>query len=736
MQRIIVILMIAVLSAASVPAGDISGKIVPAEYVNPFIGTAGGGNTFPGALLPWGMVSVSPHTAPSSPSGYLSGQPWLYGFGHVHLSGTGCAELGSIVVMIVRDSLQINPSSYRSAFHAEQAHPGCYRVELDLPRILAEASTTTRSGKIRFTAKESGVYYILIDAGTSLSLRGGGLVHFDSDQTVSGYNISGGFCGEANREKIYFFSELSKETIDHGVWAGQRISRQDSASVDSDALGAWLKIKLQAGESVSVKTGISYVSEENARLNLRTEQPGWDFELVKSAAWDAWNKELSRILIEDESRENLVKFYSALYHCLIHPNIIRDINGEYPLMGQRGTGRYGDRLRYSVFSLWDTYRTLHPLLTLVYPGKQLEMIRTMLDMYRENEYLPKWELAGMETYMMVGDPASIVIADSYVKGLDGFDTDLALEAIRRPASLLPGEKAPPVRAAYHYILDLGYIPFDQDMHDAWWAWGPVSTSLEYNLADWAIGEMAAGMVLEQIALEFSRRAQGYQNLFDQSTRFMRPRLKNGEWLTPFDSLTTEGSGDWEGSGGPGYVEGNAWNYTFFVPHDIAGLIELFGGEEAFIKKLRRCFDEGHFTLTNEPDMAYPYLFTYVNRYADITPRLVQGFMDRYFGTGPDGLPGNDDCGTISAWFVFSALGFFPACPASEYYQLGIPLFDRLTIHSAEKIYPESGFKIEKKAKNTRQSQLEKIRLNGKTLNGHQILHKQITSGGLLVFEMD
>ncbi len=736
MQKILVILLISILSAASIPAENITGKIVPADYVNPFIGTAGGGNTFPGAVRPWGMVSVSPHTATSSPSGYLYGQPWLYGFGHVHLSGTGCAELGSIIVTIIKDSLQINASSYCSTYHAEQAGPGYYRVELDRPRVLAEVSATTRSGVIRFTAEESGAYYILIDAGTSLSLQGGGLVHFDSDRTVSGYNVSGGFCGEANREKIYFFSEVGKEVIDHGVWAGQRISREDSAAVDGDALGGWFKIKLQAAESILVRTGISYFSEENARLNLHTEQPGWDFELVKSAAREAWNKELSCILIEDNSKENLVKFYSALYHCLLHPNVISDVNGEYPLMGQRGTGRYRDRLRYSVFSLWDTYRTLHPLLTLVYPGKQLAMIRTMLDMYRENEYLPKWEIAGIETYMMVGDPASIVIADSYVKGLGGFDTDLALEAMLRPASLLAGEKAPPVRAAYHYILDLGYIPFDQDMQDAWWAWGPVSTSLEYNLADWAIGEMAAGMGREQIALEFSGRATGYQNLFDQNTRFMRPRLKNGEWLTPFDSLATEGSGDWEGSGGPGYVEGNAWNYTFFVPHDITGLIDLFGGKEAFIKKLQRCFGEGHFTLTNEPDMAYPYLFTYEDQYAYITPPLVQGFMDRFFGIGPDGLPGNDDCGTISAWFVFSALGFFPACPASEYYQLGIPLFDRLTIHLDSKFYPGSSIRIEKNGKNTRRSRLKGIRLNGEILNGYQILHKQIVSDGFLVFEMD
>jgi predicted alpha-1,2-mannosidase len=280
-------------------------------------------------------------------------------------------------------------------------------------------------------------------------------------------------------------------------------------------------------------------------------------------------------------------------------------------MGRKGTGNYKDRNRYTIFSLWDTYRTIHPFLTLIYPEKQSEIIKTMIDMYNENGYLPKWELAGNETYMMVGDPAVPVIVDSYIKGIHDFDIEKALEAFLKPTLLNDKEKAPPIRAGYHELLKYHYIPFEQNVNDDWWVWGPVSTTLEYCFSDWAISQLAKELGRKNYYNEFLLRSGYYKNLFDSSSLFIRPRLKNGSWLTPFDAEATEGSGDWAGSGGPGYVEGNAWNYTWFVPHDVDGLIKLFGGEDIFAEKLSRAFEENYFTINNEPDISYPYLFTYI-----------------------------------------------------------------------------------------------------------------------------
>jgi predicted alpha-1,2-mannosidase len=478
-----------------------------------------------------------------------------------------------------------------------------------------------------------------------------------------------------------------------------------------------------------IKVGVSYTSVKNARQNLEKEIPDWNFEEVKSEALDLWEKNLSRILIETENNEDKIKFYSALYHMLIHPNIISDISGDYPLMGHNGIGNYINRHRYTIFSLWDTYRTLHPFLTLVYPERQLEMIKTMLDMFKENGYLPKWELAANETFMMVGDPAVPVIVDSYIKGIQYFDVEKALESILKPVLLNEGESAPPIRAGYHQLLKYKYIPFEQDYSEDWWVWGPVSTTLEYCFSDWAISQFSKKLGKNNYYERFLTRSGYYKNLFDKTTLFMRPKLKNGNWLTPFDSLAVEGSGNWAGSGGPGYVEGNAWNYTWFVPHDVKGLIDLFENENIFTEKLIRAFNENHFTINNEPDIAYPYLFTYIKNKEKTTVKLVTSIMKNEFGTGANGLPGNDDCGTISGWFVFSSMGFYPACPAADNYRLGIPLFDKIHIKLNKDFYPGDEIIIEKQF-----LQFNKIFFNGKEINNYNINHSDMVKGGKLIFK--
>ncbi|MEW6652674.1 MAG: GH92 family glycosyl hydrolase [Bacteroidota bacterium] len=702
------------------------------EFVNPFIGTSNGGNTFPGAVVPWGMVSVSPHNSPGSPSGYIFGKKYFYGFGHTHLSGTGCADLGGVILTAANSKISFDPEKYKSTYSGEFASPGFYKVKIDEPDIIAEVTATSRCGITKITPLNNGVINLLIDSGRSLAITGGGKIIIKSNTEIEGYNVSGGFCGELNRQTVYFSAQFSEPSIESGILIGDKNINSKTAEVKDSSIGCWMKYKADRGKYIYVKVGISYVSIENARLNLLTEIPGWDFELVKLNAEKLWEENLSRIIVEGDSKEDKIKFYTALYHMLIHPNIINDVNGEYPLMGRGGIGKYSNQNRYTVFSLWDTYRTLHPFLTLVYPERQSEIINTMIDMYLEYGFLPKWELAGQETYMMVGDPAAIVLADSYVKGIKDFNVNAGFDAVLKPADLKNNEDAPPIRAGYHYQLKHGFIPFDQDMTKEWWVWGPVSTSLEYCLSDYAISQFAKKLGKLKEENLFYKRSLFYKNLFDPETKFMRPRLANKDWLIPFDSLATEGSGDWIGSGGPGYVEGSAWNYTWFVPHDIKGLIELFGSEKSFSQKLKMSFRNGQFTINNEPDIAYPYLFNYVKGEEYLTAEYVSTIMRDNFGTDQNGLPGNDDCGTISGWFVFSALGFYPDCPANENYQLGIPLFDKAVIKLNNNYFTGNEFIVEKLRQRDNKERV--IELNGNPKRDFTLSHWDIVKGGKIIFK--
>ncbi len=700
------------------------------DYVNPFIGTSNGGNTFPGAVLPWGMVSLSPQNCFGCPSGYLYGEKYFYGLGHTHLSGTGCADLGGIIFTITSGSVKTGPEQYRQAYSNEMAEPGFYSVTLDSGNIVLEGTVTTRSSFIKIISNRDQKINILTDAGRSLAITGGGEVRILTDSSQEGFNISGGFCGEENRQKVYFYSVLSKPSVENGTWKNDRVSNsKETTSIDS-SIGTWQVINLSKGEELLIKTGISYTGTANAKLNLESEIPGWDFNKIRSEARKSWEDVLSRIIIRDRSDSNKVIFYTALYHSLIHPNIISDVNGDYPLMNRTGTGNYKDRNRYSVFSLWDTYRTLHPFLTLVYPERESEIVKTMLDMAKENGYLPKWELAGNETYMMVGAPADIVIADTYIKGVTDFNADTALFYMMKPAILKDKEKAPPVRAGYHELLQYGYIPSEQDRNEDWWVWGPVSTTLEYCFSDFAIAGLSRALNDDPDYKIFSKRSLFYKNLFDDSTQFFRPRSKKGNFITPFDSLALEGSGDWAGSGGPGYVEGNARDYAFYIPFDVEGLIRLYGGESGFFKKLKFYFDKNLFSLNNEPEMFYPYLFTYISGKESKTGELVSSIIKKSFNTGAGGLPGNDDCGAMSAWYLFSSMGFYPVCPASDEYRLGISAFDRIEIKLNQKYYPGEKIIIEKeyKPENT-----GGILLNGVRLKDFKISHTKLISGAVIIF---
>lgn len=697
------------------------------DYVDPFIGTSGGGNTFPGSVVPWGMVSVSPHNALGSPSGYIFGEQYFYGLGHTHLSGTGCSDYGSIL-LTVADGRPRSPGSSRSPYKNETASPGFYSVELETPAVRMEASSTLRAGIIRITAMETGVLTILLNAGTSLGITGGGDVQIADDQRMTGYNVGGGMCGELNRHLTYFSAGVDRKPDSSGTWIGETVSSETSASAEDKSVGAWSSYTVTAGESIVVRVGISYVSSANAQLNATAELGSETLPMIRKRAEDAWNEALSRISVRAASRDQLTIFYTALYHSLIHPNIIDDVNGEYPLMGRGGIGVVSGRHRYSVYSLWDTYRTLHPLLTLLFPQIQGDMVQTMVDMYEENGWLPKWELGGNETYLMVGDPASIVIADTYVKGVRNFDSEKAFEAIVKATTLTPDGDAPLIRPGYHDLVLLGYIPADQDTTEDWWVWGPVSTMLEYNLADAAAAIMADSLGKHDVVAELQNRSLYYKNLFDPETGFLRPKNRDGAWMSPFDPLATEGSGSWAGSGGPGYVEGNAWNYTWFVPHDLEGLAGLFGGADAMADKLEESFRNGTFTSTNEPDIGYPYAFAQLGVREHRTHELVRAIMGRDFSTGPSGLPGNDDAGAISAWYVFSALGVYPFFPGSPEYVLGMPAFDEVTLLLPDSAGSPRTLVIER----SRGMDAGAAALNGKEL-GTSVTHGEVMAGGTLIF---
>ncbi|HEY6906693.1 MAG TPA: glycoside hydrolase family 92 protein, partial [Ignavibacteriaceae bacterium] len=386
--------------------------------------------------------------------------------------------------------------------------------------------------------------------------------------------------------------------------------------------------------------------------------------------------------------------------------------------------------RYSVYSLWDTYRTLHPLLTLIYPERESEIAAAMIDMSKENGYLPKWELAGNETYMMVGDPADIVLADTYIKGIRDFIGDTALDEMMKPALIRGNQHAPPVRAGYHQQLAYGYIPIEQNWNDEWWVWGPVSTTLEYCYSDWAIAQMSKVLSREDDYNLFLSRSSDYKNLYDSTTLFFLPRSISGQFALPFDSLAVEGSGDWKGAGGPGYVEGNAWDYAFYIPFDVDGMIKLYGGQKKFYKRLSAYFNENHFSLNNEPVMSYPYLYTFIDGKEEETQKLVKKIIGKSFNTGAGGLPGNDDCGTTSAWYVFSSIGFYPLCPASDEYVLGIPEFSKIEIMLNQKYYPGDKIIIEKSP--NLQISCE-ISINGRKVEGFKVLHSQLIRGAGIKF---
>jgi len=701
----------------------------PVDYVNPFIGTSGHGHTYPGATVPFGMVQLSPDTRKDSwdgCSGYHYSDSVVFGFSHTHLSGTGVGDYGDIRIMPTTGLLKTEPgtvanpdSGYASRFthDIEQARAGYYAVRLTDYDIFVGLTATEHAGIHQYLFPETKEAHVILDLKESVTSEKiiDSKITIINDHTVSGYRRTDGW---ADDQYVYFYAEFSKPFTSYGIVKDEK-RVEGLKSARGDNLKAYFNYSFERREKVYVKVGISAVDVNGAKNNLYSEIPDWNFEKVKKAAKRKWSEQLDKLKIGGGTDEQKEIFYTALYHTMLAPNLYSDVDGRY--RGHDLKIHKDKRFnRYTVFSLWDTFRTLHPLFAIIERRRTDEFIQTMLDMYRFDGRLPVWELAANETNCMIGYHAVSVILDAYVKGIKDFDTVAALKAMVATAD------------AHKFGLDeyrkKGYIPADKEG-------ASVSKTLEYAYDDWCIARMAKLQGEEDNYLEFIQRAQYYKNIYDKNTGFFRGK-SNGSFVTPFSPTEVNFM----------LTEANTWQYNFFVPQDINTHIEMLGGDEAYEKKLDELFTSdaeltgrhqsditgliGQYAHGNEPSHNMAYLYNYVGKPWK-TQKLVRQIMDEQYSARPDGLCGNEDCGQLSAWYVMSAMGFYPVTPGSDIYVLGTPLFDTLVINL------ENGNTFKVLANGTSEN---KIYIHSATYNGEPwtksyITHDMIMNGGVLKLEM-
>ncbi|MBS7256624.1 GH92 family glycosyl hydrolase [Flavobacterium branchiicola] len=714
----------------------------PADFVNPFIGTSNYGATFPGPIAPRGMASISPFNVAgiknkpmekdsqwlSNP--YVNENKFLTGFSQVNLSGVGCPELGVILLMPTTGDVEINHLKYGSTYSNEVAKAAYYSVGIDKYKVKGEFTATKRVGVSKFTFPK-GKSNILLNLGLGLTNEEGAMVKVVSSTEIEGMRSVGSFCYNSPEDAypVYFVAKFSKPATKFGVWkktpkyegveaqwmgynGKTRMMDNTVKTVVGDSIGTYFSYKFDKEQVVEVKVGISYVSIQNARENLEKETGNKPFDTIYKETYKDWNEELSKILVEGGTKEDKTIFYTALYHTLIHPNVLNDVNGEYPEIKRSAIGKTMGT-RYTVFSLWDTYRNMHPLTSLVYPKQQSDMIKSMLEMYDENGWLPKWELNSTETFTMVGDPASIVIVDACLKGIQDFDIYKAYHAMLKGADQIEEN---PLRPGLKEYIDRGYLSTNYP--------GPVSTTLEYNTSDYAISLLAKALGEKEDYKRFAKRSLSYQKLYDKDLKLLRPRTATEKWYEPFDPAAGSNF-----QANVGFIEGNAWQYAFMVPHDIKGLMKLMGGEKPFSEQLQKVFDIKQFDMANEPDIAYPYLFNYVKGEEWKSQEMVKKLVKEYFKNEPKGLPGNDDTGTMSAWLVYSMMGFYPISPGDPLYTLTTPMFDKVTIKLDPKYYKKESIVIEREINND--GKIKEIQLNGKNLNSYFISHDDFVNGTTL-----
>ena len=690
------------------------------DYVDPFIGTGGHGHTFPGATYPFGMIQVSPDTRLEGWDGcsaYHSSDDIIYGFSHTHLSGTGCSDYGDILVMPVIGEVGLSDYDYASPFHqeSEKASPGFYRVGLDKYDIGVELTASKRAGFHRYTFPATTQPGIVLDLTHRDKVIESGL-KVVGDAEVEGYRFSTAW---AKEQRLYFVIQFSKPFKSILIEAsGEAITESTEASGE-DIKAIFRFGPTGEGAQIKVKVGISAVSIEGARRNLESEIPGWNFEKTLQDTRTAWQNELQKINVFGGTNGQKTIFYTALYHAMISPNLYMDVDGQY--LGRDLQAHQAEGFDYyTVFSLWDTYRALHPLLAIIDQKQTNDFINTFIRQYEEGGLLPVWELSANETFCMIGYHAVPVIADAFLKGISNWDTGKAFEAMKNSAEQ--------DHFGLKYYINQGFIPGDKEGES-------VSKTLEYAFDDWCIAQMALALDKKDDYKTYIQRAQYYKNLFDPSTGFMRAKLNN-QWFTPFDPYEVNFN----------YTEANAWQYSLYVPQDIYGLVGLMGGKENFIRNLDTLFSAktetsgrdqaditgliGQYAHGNEPSHHMTYLYDYVGEPWK-TQKLVHRIRNEFYTNQRDGLCGNEDCGQMSAWYVFSALGFYPVTPGSDIYALGTPSFP------ISKINLENGKTFTIKAHNfsDKNYYIQSCKLNGENHEEPFIRYKDIMDGGELIFVM-
>ena len=731
------------------------------KYVKPITGTDRMGHTFPGATVPFGSVQLSPETdtLPYELNGkynkdvykYCAGYQYqdktIVGFSHTHFSGTGHSDLGDFLIMPTIGKLQLNPgtadqphSGYRSAYshQTEVATPDYYKVKLEDNNITAELTTTTRVGFHQYTFPKSDSAHIILDLMYGIynypDKNVWTYVRVENDSLITGYRQTNGW---GRTRTVYFamafskpfghygYQDNTKKEVYRGFWRKFKMD-QDFPEIAGTQIRAYFNFSTTEGEKIKIKFALSPVSTENAIKNMMAETPGWDFDAIKKQGEAQWETELKKVQIkaDEETKEN---FYTAMYHAFINPTIYMDVNGEYKGLDQN-THKATGFTNYTTFSLWDTHRALHPLFNILQPQRNADMIQSMLMHYDQSVHhmLPVWSNSANENWCMIGYHSVSVIADAVIKGNTGFDAKRALEACVNTAKHRTYD-------GLGYYMDMGYVPEDKNGSS-------VSKTLEYAYDDWCIAQMAQKLNRTDIYNEFSKRALNYRNVYDPSCGYMRPKLNDGTFKKDFDVLNTDEAG---------FIEGNAWNYSLYVPHAPADLIKMMGGSKRFVPHLDSLFDVelpdkyfaateditrdgiiGNYVHGNEPSHHIAYLYNYTDQPWK-TQQRIRLILKQMYHPLPAGLSGNDDCGQMSAWYILSAMGFYPMTPGSDKYDLGSPAIEEATLNL------ENGniFKISTRGQKSGNIYVSKAELNGKLLDRLYITHDEIMRGGELVFYM-
>lgn len=714
------------LTLATLQAGEIT------KYVNPFIGTGaidGGlsGNNYPGATSPFGMIQLSPDTseAPNwgDASGYDYNRNTIFGFSHTRLSGTGASDLIDITLM------PTSSGRTSSAFthDEEKARPGYYQVMLKDEGINAELTTTQRNGIHRYQYPAGKDAEIILDMDHSADKGSWGRriinsqIRILNDHAVEGYRI---ITGWAKLRKIYFYMEFSSPILTSTLRDGGRV-HENTAVINGTNLHVCFRFGQLNGKPLTCKVALSSVSMENARQNMEQEAPHWDFDRYVAAADADWEKQLGKIEVKGTEVQKEI-FYTALYHTMIQPNTMSDVNGEYMAADYTTRKVANNETHYTTFSLWDTFRASHPLYTLLEPERVTDFVKSMIRQYEYYGYLPIWQLWGQDNYCMIGNHSIPVITDAILKGIPGIDMEKAYEAVYN-SSVTSHPNSP-----FEVWEKYGFMPENIQTQS-------VSITLEQAFDDWCVAQLAAKLNKDADYQRFHKRSEYYRNLFHPKTKFFQSKNDKGEWVEPFDPY------QYGGNGGHPFTEGNAWQYFWYVPHNIQALMELTGGTKAFEQKLDTFFTStykseqmnhnasgfvGQYAHGNEPSHHVAYLYNFAGQPWK-TQKYVSHILNTLYNNTSSGYAGNDDCGQMSAWYVFSAMGFYPVNPADGRYIIGSPLLDECTL----KLAGNKEFRIRTIRKSPEDIYIQSVTLNGKKHKDFFITHQDIMNGGTMVFKM-